>query len=142
VASNHRLKGVITEVKSLSFKEQALTFFPPDPETLTDSPWAPFLEYEYLKDYSNLLEELEEDEQEVLSKTIGDIFDHIQCMPVTLRLLFKSKGKLWMATEEDIHFVANPMFYKLKQVGPPKKHTLLDKTRLQRVKVSNVVAAK
>ena len=38
--------------------------------------------------------------------------------------------------------MANPVFYKLKQVGPPKKRTMPDKTRLQRVKVSNIVALK
>ena len=142
VASNHGLKGVITGAKSLSFREQALAFFPPDPETLTDSPWALFLEYGYLRDYSRALQELGEDEEEALVEAIGDIFSHVQCVPVTLRPSSKSKGKLWTTTEEGIHFVANPVFYKLKQVGPPKKRTMPDKTRLQRVKVSNIVTLK
>ena len=131
VASNHSLKSVITGAKSLSFREQALAFFPPDPETLTDSPWVPFLEYGYLRDYSHALQELGEDEEEALVKAIGDIFSHIQCVPVTLCLSSKSKGKLWTTTEEGIHFMANLAFYKLKLVGPPKKCTMLEKTRLQ-----------
>jgi Ran GTPase-activating protein (RanGAP) involved in mRNA processing and transport len=60
--------------KSLSFKEHALAFFLRDPETLTDSPWVPFLEYEYLRDYFHLLEKLEEDEKKIIesSEDSGD----------------------------------------------------------------------
>jgi hypothetical protein len=45
---------------------------------------------------------------------VSDIFGCIQYMPLTLSISFKSKSKLWIATEESIYFMANLVFYKLK----------------------------
>ena len=50
-----------------------------------------------------------------------------------------SKGRIWTTSQEGIHLLTNPMFYKLKRVGGPKADARVAANQLQRVKASNAV---
>jgi hypothetical protein len=143
IASNHGLDGKFAGARHMSFREHAETFFPSSTEHITDSTWRPFLDYGYIGEYHRTLNELSEGEGESLKNSIASIFGRLQCLPVAVAPSRRSKGKVWTATQDGVHFLTNPIFYKLNQVGSGVKAFANATTnRLQRVKASNTVINK
>jgi hypothetical protein len=138
-ASNHGLKGHIPGAKNLSFRDYTRTFFPPSQDHISGSVWAPFLQYGYIGAYLDALKRLSHDDVYVLQEAISDIFGRLHCLPGAIAPSRKSKGKLWASSREGVHFITNPIFYKLKQVGNLKRS---GPTQIQRVKASNTVILK
>jgi hypothetical protein len=142
IASNHGLQGKISGARTLGFQELARVFFPAETEHAKNSAWAPFYQHGYLWDYLHTLEGLEDEEKDLLSDAIAAIFGRLHCLPVVLAPSQRSGGKLWTNSQEGIHFLTNPIFYKLKRVGSTKPSAKNISTRLQRVKASNAVISR
>jgi hypothetical protein len=143
VASNSGLEGKFSGARSLSFRDHSKTFFPSSADHLANSTWKPFLQHGYIGEYLNILERLSEEDAEVLQDAISSLFGRLHCLPVVVAPSARSKGKVWTASQEGIHFFTNPIFYKLKRVGSTAKASAqVALVRLQRVKASNAVIDK
>jgi hypothetical protein len=140
IASNHGLNGKFPGARSLSFRDHAQMFFPTTPDHIKNSAWTPFLQHGYIGSYLRELEKLDdEDDRQSLTDAIADIFGRLHCLPVIVMPTQGSKGRIWTTSQEGIHLLTNPMFYKLKRVGGPKADARVAANRLQRVKASNAV---
>ena len=86
------------------------------------------------------MRDLDDEDRQALTDAISDIFRQIQCLPVVVTPTPKSKGKVWTASQEGIHLLTNPIFYKLKSIGGvPRTLTGPGVGCLAWVKASNVV---
>jgi hypothetical protein len=141
-ASNHGLKGRFSGARSLSFREHARAFFPPDSESYKESAWKPFLQHGYMRDYFWRLGELDDEDTEALMNAIHNIFGRLHCLPVIVAPSLRSKGKVWTASHEGIHLVTNPIFYKVKGIGSVFRALTGSSGRLPRVKASNEVISR
>ena len=140
IASNHGLKGKFTGARTQSFRENALGFFPPDSTAYENSSWAPFIQHGYMGEYFQRVEDLGDEEHQTLMDDVCDIFGRLQCLPVITTPSQRSKGKVWTSSQDGIHLLTNPIFYKLKGIGSaPRTLTGSAVARLPRVKASDVV---
>src|ERR1700676_914868 len=95
IVSNHGLDGKFSGARHNSFRQHTETFFPSNADHLGGSTWRPFLDYGYIREYHNILEQL------------------------TMQW---SKGKVWMASDEGVNFLTNPILYKIRCVGNEGRH--------------------
>ena len=142
-ASNHGLKGKVPRFRSQSFRENALSFFPQDSTAYRDSSWAPFLQHGYMGEYFHKVKNLDDEDGQALVEGICNIFGRLHCLPVIVTPSLKAKGRVWTASQDGIHLLTNPIFYKLKAIGSaPRTLTGSGVGRLPRVKASNVVISR
>lgn len=114
--SNHSLSGAFQGARHISFRDQMSHFFPNSSQDLSESAYAPFAQYGYLKRYHRL-QLTSQDEGAALEASLGDIFERLQILPVV------NPGKLlWKTSKEDgILFWANSRYFKLQEIGPKRR---------------------
>ena len=86
------------------------------------------------------VEDLGDEEHQTLMDDVCDIFRCLQCLPVITTQSKRSKGKVWTSSQDGIHLLTNPIFYKLNRIGSaPRTLTGSAVARLPRVKASDMV---
>src|ERR1700676_2448900 len=143
IASNHGLDGKFSGARHNSFRQHTETFFPSNADHLGGSTWTPFLDYGYIREYHNILEQLTDEDGDLLKQNISNIFGRLQCLPVAVAPSQRSKGKVWTASEEGVNFLTSLIFYKIRYVGNAGKASAkTSSNRLKRVKESNTIINK
>jgi hypothetical protein len=78
--------------------------------------WRVYLHGEgYLAKYHNFVLRCDAEELGRLHKGLDDIFSTLQCLPVSA--IEKGKSIIWKACGGKINFVANPIYYRLQEIG-------------------------
>lgn len=119
VASKAGLKGAKGR-KGLTFRATREIFFPlkdmwAPPKS---SPWYTFFHAGYMKTAYDLWITLSKPQQEELLSHLDDIFERLQCLPLSNKAKDGGKGCIWTLTvHSDVQVVANPTFYRVVAVG-------------------------
>ena len=68
-------------------------------------------------EYFHKVKILDDEDSQALVEGICNIFGHLHYLPVIVTPSLKAKGKVWTTSQDGIHLLTNPIFYKLKAIG-------------------------
>lgn len=119
---NAGLEGSITGKRVKTFSERRVIFFPDDMSAEhPTSVWQPLARQPgYIHEYHEVVNSLDVAEKDNLNLALETLLAHTQCLPNGFRGSKKSKvrGAIWTWDRDGtVEVLANPMFYKLVQVG-------------------------
>ena len=68
-------------------------------------------------EYFHKVRNLDDKDGQALVEGICNIFGYLHCLPVIMTPSLKAKDKVWTTSQDGIHLLTNPIFYKFKAIG-------------------------
>jgi hypothetical protein len=124
IPSNYKLHGHINGRRTKGLPDMVDVFFPPEgSQAREDSVWLPFIRSGYIAECNWMLGGggNRDRAKECLRQHLRIIFEGVQCLPLALPSTKKSRGKIWDVSHGSVRFLTNPIYYRLEEIGPPKK---------------------
>jgi hypothetical protein len=119
IPSNHGLKGKFQGKGHRAFRDWVQVFFPlPNDPQHKDSVWRELYKYGYIQEYHAQLSKMSAVDGRVVSDSLGDVFERLQCIPSAAPSTPTNQGQLWKTADEQVIFWANPLLYRIEQVAP------------------------